>query len=448
MPLRPAHWLFLLRLAALVALATSAALLADYVAAEPSFCGAGTGCAHVRASEFAHLKLPGLPVLPLPLLGVVGFSLVLGASLLPDARRRARITVPLAGLLAAAGLGLIVLQVFVIGHVCAFCVVVDLCALAIGGAAVGLRGEGWDESTREELTDTYIVDSAQLVAESQRLRGVWREDSRVYTPPNPLIAPGSFGPPRLRTWAWAALSALAVLAPLSWSELRPKPPVPSVIRGLYEPGKINVVEFADFQCPHCRELHGRLKQVLAEYGDRVHFQRRHVPLPMHPQAEAAARAALCAEAQGQGEPMADRLFSATDLRPRAIQGMARDLKLDLPSFDACLASPETERRIAGDIELLREAGFEGLPTTYVGSRPILGAEGSEVFLAALDAAQQGDEDSGLSGWIFALACLLIVAALVFWGRVLPRVAPERLSTPPSRRATSRPRLDVSSSTRR
>lgn len=448
MPLRPAHWLFLLRLAALVALTTSAALLADYVAAEPTFCGVGTGCAHVRASEYAALKLPGLPPLPLPLLGVAAFSFVLGASLLRDARLRARITIPVAGLLAAAGLGLVFLQVFVIGHICAFCVVVDLCALAIGGAAVGLRGDGWEDGTREELTETYIVDSGQLMAESQRLRGVWREDSRVYTPPNPLIARRSFGPPRLKIWAWATLGALAATAPLAWSQLRPKPPVPSVIRALYEPGKINVVEFADFQCPHCRDLHGRLKQLLAPYGDQVRFQRRHVPLPTHPQAQGAASAAICAEAQGRGEPMADRLFAASDLRPPALERMARQLDLDLPAFRACMASPETEQRIAADIELLRRAGFEGLPTTYVGERRILGAEASEVFLAALEAAQGGDESRGTPGWVFALGCLLIVAAVIFWGRVAPRVAPERLSTPPSRRAGSRPRFDLSSTGRR
>lgn len=448
MPLRPAHWLFLLRLAALVALATSSALLADYVAAEPTFCGVGTGCAHVRASDYSALKLPGLPALPLPFLGVAAFSFVLGASLLRDARLRARIVVPMAGLLAAAGLGLVFLQVFVIGHVCAFCVVVDLCALAIGGAAVGLRGDGWEDGTREELTETFIVDSGQLMAESQRLRGVWREDSRVYTPPNPLIGRRSFTPPRLKIWAWAVLGVLAAMAPATWGQLRPQPSVPAVIRALYEPGKINVVEFADFQCPHCRELHGRLKQLLAPYGDRVRFQRRHVPLPTHPEAQGAASAALCAEAQGRGEPMADRLFTASDLRPPALERMARELELDLPAFRACIASPETERRIADDIELLRQAGFEGLPTTYVGERRILGAEDSEIFLAALEAAERGGESRSASGWVFALVCSLIVAAVIVWGRVAPRVAPERLSTPTGRRAGSRPRFDLGSTGRR
>lgn len=417
--------------------------MADYVAPEPTFCGAGTGCAHVRSSGYGYIELPGLPVIPMPLLGIVGFSLVLGASLVPDARRRARATIPIAGLLAFGGLALIFLQLLVIGHVCAFCVVVDLCALVIGGAALGLKGDGWEESAREELTETFIIDSDQLMAESQRLRGVWREDSRVYTPPNPLIAAERGFLFRLRTWAWAGLAVLAIGAPLLWPELRPAPPVPAAIGKLYEPGKINVVEFADFQCPHCRDLHGRLKELLQEYED-VHFERRHVPLPMHPGAQEAARAAVCAEAQGRGEAMADHLFAAGDLSRAANRKAAGRLGLDLGQFDACVVAPGTDARIAADIELLREAGFEGLPTTYVGGQRILGSERTEVFRDALDRAARGDDRTGVPGWAYALACLLVAAGLLYFGRNRPPRAPEQLARPPRRARTSRPRLDLPS----
>lgn len=425
--MRPAHWLLLLRLAALVALTTSAALMADYVTADPTFCGSDSGCAHVRASGWGHLPVPGLPAeVPLPLLGIVAFSLVLGTSLVPDATRRARLTIPLAGALALSGLALIFLQLFVIGHVCIFCVVVDLCALTIGGAAMGLRGEGWEESAKEELTQTFIVDSEQLAAESQRLRGVWREDSRVYTPPNPLIPTYRGMPLRLKVWAWAGLGALAIAAPLLWPKLRPAAPVPAAIRELYEPGRINVIEFADFECPHCRDLHGRLKEVLAEYGDRVRFERRHVPLPMHPGAQGAARAALCAEAQGQGEAMADYLFTAEQLTPAGHRRAAERLNLDLERFDACVKEPATDARIASDIELLREVGFEGLPTTYIGGQRILGAERTEVFRDALETAARGEDRLGLPGWAYALLCLALAAALVHFGRVRPPTDPGEL----------------------
>lgn len=441
--LRPAHWLLLLRLAALVALATSAALMADYLAPEPTFCGAGTGCAHVRSSGYGYIELPGLPTIPMPLLGIAAFSAALGASLIPDAQRRARASIPIAGLLALGGLALIFLQVLVIGHVCAFCVVVDLCALVIGGAALGLRGDGWEESAREELTETFIIDSDQLMAESQRLRGVWREDSRVYTPPNPLIAAERHFLFRLKPWVWAALGVLAVGAPLLWPTVRQSPSVPDAIAHLYVPGKINVIEFADFQCPHCRDLHGRLTELLREY-DGVHFERRHVPLPMHAGAQEAARAALCAEQQGRGEAMADHLFSAEDLSRAANRAAAERLGLELGRFDACVVDPATDARIAGDIDLLREAGFEGLPTTYVGGQRILGAERTEVFRDALDRAARGDDLLGVPGWAYVLACLAAVIALVSIGWNQLSRNPEQLARQQRRARTTRSRLDRSS----
>src|SRR5262249_47559323 len=100
----------------------------------------------------------------------------------------------------------------------------------------------------------------------------------------------------LKPWAAAGLALLAVLAPLGWSRFKVPTPVPTMVSTLYRPGKINVVEFSDFECPFCRRLHEQtLKPLLAEYGDRVNFVRMQYPLDGHQMAEPAARAALCAQ---------------------------------------------------------------------------------------------------------------------------------------------------------
>src|SRR6185503_6117111 len=97
----------------------------------------------------------------------------------------------------------------------------------------------------------------------------------------------------------------------------------AVVRAVYEPGKINVVEFADFECPYCRALHPVLKRVIQDYpADRVHFVRKHVPLEMHELARPAARAAVCTEEQGKGEAMADALVQA-ELSEAAIRRAAQ-----------------------------------------------------------------------------------------------------------------------------
>ncbi len=61
--------------------------------------------------------------------------------------------------------------------------------------------------------------------------------------------------------------------------------------------KITVVEFSDFQCPHCRELYETLKTVIPEHPD-VRFVFKDYPLTqIHPWAETAAIGARCAYLQ-------------------------------------------------------------------------------------------------------------------------------------------------------
>ena len=121
--------------------------------------------------------------------------------------------------------------------------------------------------------------------------------------------------------------------------------MPRVCWRCTQPGKINVVEFADYECPFCRLLHDRLKAIIKDYPGKVNFVRLNMPLQSHPSARHAARAGLCAEAQGKGDAMADRLFSAEDLSPAANRRAAAELGLDVAEFERCVASPDTDKKI-------------------------------------------------------------------------------------------------------
>jgi len=70
------------RLAAILALAVSSALLVDYTSAIPTFCGVDSGCAAVRRSGFGFVPIAGQYV-PLPVFGVLAFALLLGIALTP-----------------------------------------------------------------------------------------------------------------------------------------------------------------------------------------------------------------------------------------------------------------------------------------------------------------------------------------------------------------------------
>ncbi|MEO7455017.1 MAG: thioredoxin domain-containing protein [Gemmatimonadaceae bacterium] len=55
---------------------------------------------------------------------------------------------------------------------------------------------------------------------------------------------------------------------------------------------VTLVEYGDYQCPHCRRAHPRVKSLQKQFGDRMRFVFRNFPLSeMHPDALHAAEAA-------------------------------------------------------------------------------------------------------------------------------------------------------------
>ncbi|MEI9936993.1 MAG: thioredoxin domain-containing protein [Pseudomonadota bacterium] len=365
--MRSALGLFGVRVAAVLALAVSAALLVDYIGRTPTFCGVGSGCAAVRGSGYGYLTLFDLPV-PMPVFGLIGFALLLGVAL---TRGLVRFVPLVAGIGGVIGLGLFGLQWLKIGHLCSLCVTVD--ALGVLAAICGIvqwRGTG---DPHEECG--------------------------------------------LRWGAWPLLACLALLAPLAWPQVRPAAPVPAGVQKLYLPGKINVVEFADYECPYCRRLHPELKAVIESYPGKVNFTRLNLPLQSHEFAHGAAQAQVCAREQGKGDTMADRLFLAEDLHPSSNRDLAKELGVELGAYDKCISSGAADKIIEAESKILLDDGLQGLPTTYVGAKTILGAQPEEVFRDAFDRAERGEGERGIPASIYWPLCLVLAGGISWVGRV-------------------------------
>jgi len=374
--------LLVLRAAALVALLGSAALTVDYLSPTPSYCGGSGGCADVRDSGWGYL---GAAHIPLPALGLVGFTALLTLSLLPGRRRLTAGPVAILG--GVMGALLLLVQAFVLRVFCSLCVTVDTAALvaAAGGALVFFARDPKSEETTSGSEDAV------------------REPFRDVT--------------------WMALGALAVAAPLLWPSLRPMPDVPKEIARYYVRGKINVVEFVDFECPFCRLYHPELKKVAADYGDRVNLVRLDLPLAMHPQARGAAHAHACAVVKGRGDAMANALFETEDLSRAGLLKAGTTAGLDAKELDACLDAPATEAAVKKTEAILRDLGMlQGLPTTFIGAKMLVGAEEApairEAFDHALDAA-----DRGVPAPAYIAALLAIAGATLFFGRTRRAPAP-------------------------
>ena len=156
--------------------------------------------------------------------------------------------------------------------------------------------------------------------------------------------------------------------------------------------KVTIVEFSDFQCPFCGRAMPVLKQVESRYGKDVRLAFKHNPLPMHPDAPYAARAAIAAGKQGKFWQMHDKLFDANiaqtpnGLKREAVDGMARDLGLDLERFHREVDSQETKDQVEADQAQARALGASGTPYFYVNGQRIAGAQQFEQFKLIIDAA--------------------------------------------------------------
>ncbi|MCC6316261.1 MAG: thioredoxin domain-containing protein [Gemmatimonadaceae bacterium] len=95
---------------------------------------------------------------------------------------------------------------------------------------------------------------------------------------------------------------------------------------------------------------------------------RHAPSAGHPSAIAAARAAECADSQGEFEAMHDALFAFQDSIGKAPwHWFARIGSVSLDrGFDACVARLEVIPRLHDDTVDARRLGVLGTPTLLIG----------------------------------------------------------------------------------
>jgi protein-disulfide isomerase len=139
--------------------------------------------------------------------------------------------------------------------------------------------------------------------------------------------------------------------------------------------KVTIVEFADFECPFCRAMAPRVREVLRTHPDQVALVYRQYPLAYHAHAADAAKASVCAGRQGRFAAMHDLLYARADSlggvewpRLAAQAGVT-----DLGAFGACLRDPATQARIDADVRAATRLGVQGTPTFLVNDRLMRGA---------------------------------------------------------------------------
>jgi protein-disulfide isomerase len=156
------------------------------------------------------------------------------------------------------------------------------------------------------------------------------------------------------------------------------------LRGLPD-APVTIVEYADFECPYCQQIEPTLDRLRAEYGAKVAFAYKDMPLPMHSDAPKAAEAAHCAGAQGKYWEYHDLLFSSKQLELAQLKEHARTLQLDTQRFDKCLDSGEQAKVVAAQLDEGRQdLQIEGTPSYFINGRFFAGGLNYERFRTVID----------------------------------------------------------------
>ncbi|MFZ0640644.1 MAG: DsbA family protein [Candidatus Acidiferrales bacterium] len=145
--------------------------------------------------------------------------------------------------------------------------------------------------------------------------------------------------------------------------------------------KLTVVEFSDFECPHCQEMYSILKVVEPEFP-QVRFVYKNFPLTeLHPWAMTAALAGRCVYKTSSDAFMKfqDTIFEnqgaiSPDNAWDQITAAAVDAGLSADALHSCMTAPETKAAVDADIAEGKSLGVESTPTFFLNGRTFLGGD--------------------------------------------------------------------------
>ncbi len=150
--------------------------------------------------------------------------------------------------------------------------------------------------------------------------------------------------------------------------------------------RVTIIEFSDFQCPFCRREAPVVNEVLGKYPSDVRLVYRHLPLTnIHPRAQAAAEASLCAHEQGRFWEYHDRLFDAPGKFTDAdLSRMAGEAGLDARRYAGCVEERRYRAAVDEDAKAAEAAGITGTPAFLINGILLSGAQPASAFFKLID----------------------------------------------------------------
>jgi protein-disulfide isomerase len=163
-----------------------------------------------------------------------------------------------------------------------------------------------------------------------------------------------------------------------------------------EDAPVTLVEFGDYECPHCGAAHPIVQEIQRILGPSLRFVFRNFPLRrLHPHAERAAEAAEAAGAQDGFWGMHDLLFENQDaLEDPDLLRYTAALNLDVKRFATELAAGLYADRVRRDFRSGVKSGVNGTPTFFINGVRHDAAWDLPTLLAAVKAAAVAEPGAG------------------------------------------------------
>jgi protein-disulfide isomerase len=152
-----------------------------------------------------------------------------------------------------------------------------------------------------------------------------------------------------------------------------------------EDASVTLVEYGDYECPHCGRAYPIIKELQKRLGANLRFVFRNFPLTrIHAHAEHAAEAAEAAAAQGKFWEMHDAIFeNQRTLDDLHLIKFANELALDVVRFEEELKAGLYAERVRADFRGGVRSGVNGTPTFFINGVRHNGAWELEDLLTAI-----------------------------------------------------------------
>lgn len=133
-------------------------------------------------------------------------------------------------------------------------------------------------------------------------------------------------------------------------------------------GRVTIVEFADYECKHCKEAQKVMQPLLAKYSDQVTLYFKHFPISSN-NALNAALAAAAAQKQGKFWQLSDKIWENSEhLTPALLESLAKEIGLDFSRWYSDVASEAVRSHVQRDRDEARALEIRRTPAIFIDGR--------------------------------------------------------------------------------